>query len=339
MCAVGVAGGPINGAQCVKFVLGCLLAGLLASAVHGGEAGTRHLYGIAGETYGGGSRYPAILYRIENGDLVKVRTIVTTRQGAEFIHAFPERGYVLVLSYTMGYGTGTYILDVLDLSSMSSYVRHEIDACEDCSHITAGNRLLDRGGQLILRIKSVRDDASYHTAIDVATGEIVDDLMDGEWVDLRRGIDTNSWYGKHRRFYDWRAIYEVRDTTGWRDESYEALSDERYTPFPATWRHTRESAIEGHAPLPSPRERFQIDQTIPTGKLNLYNVLSKQEIAYDTGVPDSEVLLVDDNDIAYLRLADELWRAQITGDGLEDMRKIAKSRILQNVHWLVLGYE
>lgn len=87
----------------------------------------------------------------------------------------------------------------------------------------------------------------------------------------------------------------------------------------------------------SAAERFRLHRYPPTGRLHYYNVRSGRLHVYDTGEPNSEALYVDDQDRAYLRVSDELWRIRINEDGSGGVTVLAKQPELWAVHWLVMG--
>jgi len=85
----------------------------------------------------------------------------------------------------------------------------------------------------------------------------------------------------------------------------------------------------------APEERITYSQMRQTGRLYLYNVSSKVLIEHMTGSPDSEVLLIDGDDI-YIRVGDELRKGQIAGDQLVAQEVLAKAPEVLNLHWLVI---
>lgn len=85
----------------------------------------------------------------------------------------------------------------------------------------------------------------------------------------------------------------------------------------------------------APEERIAYSQMRQTGRLYLYNVSSKVLIEHLTGNPDSEVLLIDGDDI-YIRVGDELRKGQIAGDQLVAQEVLAKAPEVLNLHWLVI---
>ncbi|MDO8270410.1 MAG: hypothetical protein Q7U82_00615 [Gammaproteobacteria bacterium] len=86
----------------------------------------------------------------------------------------------------------------------------------------------------------------------------------------------------------------------------------------------------------APEERIAYSQMRQTGRLYLYNVSSKAFVEYMTGNPDSEVLLIDGDDI-YIRVGDELIKGQIAGDQLVDQEVLVKAPEVLNLHWLAVS--
>lgn len=128
--------------------------------------------------------------------------------------------------------------------------------------------------------------------------------------------------GPTRAFGPWLAVEE------WRDAGTSRTPEERI------------SALEVR------------DGPFPTGRLLFYDtrpdaaadaehpfleMSSGRLIEHHAGDPDSEILLIDDNDVAYFRVGDELRRADLRDGGLANEEVLAKARELLAVHWLVRG--
>lgn len=109
-------------------------------------------------------------------------------------------------------------------------------------------------------------------------------------------------------------------------------------------------------PFPTAAERFLSRGEMPRGRLVFYDTRSDArkndepvdrelfvtaasgtQIEHDTGDPDSEILLIDDKDVAYFRVGDELRRADLEPGGLANEEVIAEAPELLAVHWLVWG--
>ena len=109
-------------------------------------------------------------------------------------------------------------------------------------------------------------------------------------------------------------------------------------------------------PFPTAAERFLSRGEMPRGRLVFYDTRSDARkndgpgdrglfvatasgtpIEHDTGNPDSEILLIDDNDVAYFRVGDELRRADLEDGRLANEEVIAEAPELLAVHWLVWG--
>lgn len=85
--------------------------------------------------------------------------------------------------------------------------------------------------------------------------------------------------------------------------------------------------------------RFHATSVKQTGRFYLHNVRSGTQVIHDTGEPDTEILLVSDDDVAYYRVKDELFRADIGADRLENIELVAKSPMVSHVHWLMTVLE
>ncbi len=142
------------------------------------------------------------------------------------------------------------------------------------------------------------------------------DKVSNKWSTLEL---SGTWFGM-RPYRQWLVVEEVYDYDPNRLELFE-LETQRSPPFL------------------SARKRFESRDVTPTGRLRLYNVHTKQRIVHDTGEANSEVLLVDENDVVYYRVSDELRRATLVDGQWKDVRLLAKTPKLWGVHWLVLGYE
>ena len=82
-----------------------------------------------------------------------------------------------------------------------------------------------------------------------------------------------------------------------------------------------------------------VREIAPTGSLRFYNARAKELIVHDTGEPNSEVLHVDDDDVAWYRVSNELRRAQIGNGKLGPAEVVVKAPELWAVHWLFFGKE
>ena len=72
------------------------------------------------------------------------------------------------------------------------------------------------------------------------------------------------------------------------------------------------------------------------GIIFAYNVETKQYIEINTGQGDSEVLLIQDN-IIYWREFDEIYRADITPDGIGEASLLVKGFPVPDVHWMFIS--
>ena len=78
---------------------------------------------------------------------------------------------------------------------------------------------------------------------------------------------------------------------------------------------------------------------MPMGTLLFYDTRTGNLVEEVTDEPDSEILLIDDGDVAYFRVGDELRSARLGDRALTEKRLVAQGPELWNVHWLVRGYE
>lgn len=130
-------------------------------------------------------------------------------------------------------------------------------------------------------------------------------------------LDTSGTYFPMRAFREWLAAEEVY--------AYEPGALEMERP------------VEQDGPFRSAAERFEDYKAAPSGRFRLYNVRTKELIVHDTGEPDSEVLYVDEQDIAWFRVSDELRRASILEDRLGPPEVVVTATELWAVHWLFFG--
>ena len=133
-------------------------------------------------------------------------------------------------------------------------------------------------------------------------------------------LDMSGTYFPMRAFRDWLATEEIYGYEPGALEM-ERLAEQRFGPF-------RSAA-----------ERFVLRQTAPSGRFRLHNAQTRLLIVHDTGEPNSEVLYVDEDDVAWYRVSDELRRAPIQDGRLGPPEVIVKSPELWAVHWLFLGRE
>ena len=119
------------------------------------------------------------------------------------------------------------------------------------------------------------------------------------------------------------------------------LVTEEFDPEPSIELNFVELAAQFYAPFPSTASRFSMrfGGSVPTGLFRFYNLYTKEMIIHDTDEPYSEVLYVDENDMVYYRVSDELRLAQIEGGKLVHSRVLVKSPEMWAVHWLFLGRE
>lgn len=160
----------------VKAAIFALAACLASAAVCATE---RNVYLIASEPtadFLGG--FPTLLYRVDGGGLVKVRTITTQRQDTRFVDVYPELGYALVGSETSREG-GSYLLDVISMGSVSRQKSYEINVCDGCSYISS--HIQDRRDALayVVRGYDYTKGRSYK-GVDIKSGQTMSGF---EWID------------------------------------------------------------------------------------------------------------------------------------------------------------
>lgn len=72
------------------------------------------------------------------------------------------------------------------------------------------------------------------------------------------------------------------------------------------------------------------------GRLLLYNMRTHHQFEITTGVPDSEVRLVRENEVFY-RSAENLYRATVDEQGLEEPELLVKDEKILDIHWAFWG--
>ena len=137
---------------------------------------------------------PAILYRVDGGRLEKVRTITTYWQNTLFVHSYPDKGYVFVGS--VGARNGAFLLDVLDLRSLSLERTLELDGCWGCNASNhregcmgcryATSHLLNRDGR---QIYMIRTGTWYSEQLDCSCRDLGVDVVSGETIE---GLGTGA---------------------------------------------------------------------------------------------------------------------------------------------------
>lgn len=137
---------------------------------------------------------PAILFRVEDGRLEKVRTITTYRQDTLFVHSYPDKGYVFVGS--VGARNGAFLLDVLDLRTLRLERTLELDGCWGCNASNhregcmgcryATSHLLNRDGR---QIYMIRTGTWYSEQLDCSCRDLGVDVVSGETIE---GLSTGA---------------------------------------------------------------------------------------------------------------------------------------------------
>ena len=164
-----------------------------------------HLFAIAGQPLASATnelpfpRFPVVLYRIEEGGLRKVRTVVTQEQNALVVRAYPEQGYVLVVSE--GATEGSFLVDILELRNLSKQRSADFDVCSRC--VYHESYLLQRHGRLVFYIGAVgyeegdvvrrlRLSERRNLGMDLVSGDFVRDI---DHADLTHVFNTGAQSG------------------------------------------------------------------------------------------------------------------------------------------------
>jgi len=72
------------------------------------------------------------------------------------------------------------------------------------------------------------------------------------------------------------------------------------------------------------------------GKLFLFNTTTKNYIEIDTKQGDSEIILINKNKV-YYRVFDEIFEGNIGNGQIENVKKIIKHPLIEDVHWAFIG--
>ena len=160
---------------------------LALSASVGLAAGERNLYLIASEPSAAfSSTFPTLLYRLDGDRLTKVRTVTTQRQDTMFVRVYHDKGYAVVAS--KGVKVGSFLLDVIDLESVSTQASYDIDVCE-CSYIHS--YLLSRNDSLIYVFHGYGNSIEAYQGVDLRTGEMSRDYTDLDQANQYSGANGN----------------------------------------------------------------------------------------------------------------------------------------------------
>tara|TARA_R110002073_G_scaffold132007_1_gene278814 strand:- start:347 stop:1204 length:858 start_codon:yes stop_codon:yes gene_type:complete len=103
--------------------------------------------------------------------------------------------------------------------------------------------------------------------------------------------------------------------------------------FHARWR----SGVSDNEYLDA-TSRFLHFEVRPTGRLLIYNVFERKEFVIETGEPDSEVLLVENNQV-YYRVDDSIYREEIDlrREQLTNTTLLVSAPEVRHMHWAFLG--
>jgi hypothetical protein len=83
-------------------------------------------------------------------------------------------------------------------------------------------------------------------------------------------------------------------------------------------------------------DRFGVFERYYPGNLILYNVDTQARIEFTTGQGDSEVLLISGS-VAYYRVNDSIYKAEIGESGISKPTLLAQSEAVADVHWAFLS--
>ena len=178
------------------------------------SAEQQSVYLIASEPYERlySEGFPTLLYRLEDSRLVKIRTVTTQRQDTLFVDVFPGRGFALVGS-DRSKRLGSFLLDVIDMDSVSRQKSFEIDLCEGCSYL--GSHMQDRHGAQAYFLRSISDGRIYR-GVDLTTGQI---LSDFDWTDEANAYRTGTGSSFVDRLDRFRALIHGSELFNYGGES------------------------------------------------------------------------------------------------------------------------
>ena len=83
-------------------------------------------------------------------------------------------------------------------------------------------------------------------------------------------------------------------------------------------------------------ERFKAWNIDKTGLLHIINPIKGFHIKLDTKAPDSEVLLIENNQVIY-RIEDKIYSAQINKNKLEKHQLLIQNDKVPAIHWAFYG--
>ena len=227
------------------------LLALMASA--GLAAGEENLYLIASEPFDAPlATFPTLFYRLDGGQLTKIRTVTTQRQDTMFARVYHDKGYAVVASD--GAAKGSFLLNVIDLESVSAQTSYDIDTCEGCFYIES--YLLSRNDSLIYVILG-RDRDRVYRGVNLRTGAMSSDFDDRDEVHAYSGSHGNGFVdhgggiilrnimgvGKDAVIYEWGNARRL----GWTlPDGLELRKDGSYAVQYMNNDHLRVTSIGGH---------------------------------------------------------------------------------------------
>lgn len=82
--------------------------------------------------------------------------------------------------------------------------------------------------------------------------------------------------------------------------------------------------------------RFAYFHIYSPGILYLFNTSTQKYIEWNTGQGDSEILLVENNEV-YYRVNDEIYKTPITGNKLGKAQLLVKNEVVPDIHWAFIS--
>lgn len=300
-----------------------------------------------------GNEEPTVLYHVRDDALTKVRTITTGFEGVFFVRPYQDLGLVLVGA--MGIGPESIHLDVIDLSRMSRQKSYSIDSSCGACQIFDGHLL-----KMDERLIYMAEETDYYNWPPEYEGD--GDSSIKVWyhgIDLGTGDRVRGLAGEDIAYaYSFGFADQWSDGVGAQIINNDHINvvvlgyAEYLGPEPVA-SHLRVSRKadgvstdiewpQGYGIRPRGFRQWMVAEEFhgeqgQTGRMVLYNPETGQWVIHDTGEADCEVLLVDEDDVAYYRINDELLRADISGEKLANIERIVKAPEMLNVHWLVKG--
>ncbi len=106
------------------------------------------------------------------------------------------------------------------------------------------------------------------------------------------------------------------------------------------WRQTDlKYAADDDPPAPGlgPLLQATLSNYALLGRIHIVDIDSGQQFTIDAKQADSEVLLIE-NDLVYYRVADHLYSAKITANGIETAQPMATDDAIRDAHWAFIKH-